>query len=340
MSTESSGRWGDLILLWLWGQKGDGPRAALVKALAKAARAVPGEEVAARVDAAIADLLAEKAIERGEGQSKKKAAGPKLALTDAGNQRALRVQGLERLPKKIDFASAQARWISLSATGVPRERLSKQKGFLAGLLRERLGLPVKPGASMNAVRDAIAWRELGVETDRPFTAAAVTAHLLSRRIGAARPLSADKALAVLAAREVGAASPTNEQIKHAAVAGVLSGTLARSGDGPSPAAPVVEEPAPEDGAAFAAKVLAAAEACEEGKYDEHHVFIARLFDHLAARGEAGGMDLDAFKQRLVEANRARLLTLSRADFVEAMSPEDVRRSEVRYHSATFHFVRR
>ena len=57
MSTESSGRWGDLILLWLWGQKGDGPRAALVKALAKAARAVPGEEVAARVDAVNLDPL-------------------------------------------------------------------------------------------------------------------------------------------------------------------------------------------------------------------------------------------------------------------------------------------
>ena len=51
------------------------------------------------------------------------------------------------------------------------------------------------------------------------------------------------------------------------------------------------------------------------------------------------MDLDAFKERLAEANNARLLDLSRADLVQAMDPEDVRESEVHYLNATFHFVR-
>ena len=387
MSVETSGRWGELILLWLWSQRGDGAQAALAKALAKTARGVPAAELGAHVEAAIGALLRDKLVERkagargaagkgagartppGQGATAESASSKtvlKLALTDAGNERALAVQGLERVPRKCDFATAQARWLSLAALGLPHEQLPKQKGFLAALLRGRLGLPIKPGASLGAVRDALAWRELGVETDKPFSAAAVTAHLLSKRLGAARPLAADKALAVLAAKEVGAPSPTPAQIKQAALLRVLEGSgpapAPRRDEGPSspsntepsspsntepssppntgPSSPSNTGPSVEEDAAFAARVLAAAATCDEGKFDEHHVFIARLWDHLAARGEAGGLDLDGFKARLVRVNQARLLTLSRADFVEAMSPEDVRRSEVRYHSATFHFVRR
>ncbi len=371
MSVETSGRWGELILLWLWSQRGDGAQAALAKALAKTARGVPAAELGGHVDGAIAALLRDRLVERqagARGASGKGARTPpgqgttgesasskaafRLALTDVGNERALGLQGLDRVPRKCDFAAAQARWLSLAALGVPHDQLPKQKGFLAALLRGRLGLPIKPGASLGAVRDALAWRELGVETDKPFSAAAVTAHLLSKRLGAARPLGADKALAVLAAKEVGAPSPTPAQIKQAALLRVLDGSGPSPAPGrgerssspanaglPSPAktGPSVEVEGDE---AFAARVLAAAAACEEGKFDEHHVFIARLWDHLVARGEAGGLDLDAFKARLVRVNQARLLTLSRADFVEAMPPEDVQRSEVRYHSATFHFVRR
>ncbi len=51
------------------------------------------------------------------------------------------------------------------------------------------------------------------------------------------------------------------------------------------------------------------------------------------------MDLPAFKQRLAEANNARLLDLSRADLVQAMDPDDVRLSEVTYLNAAFHFIR-
>jgi hypothetical protein len=51
------------------------------------------------------------------------------------------------------------------------------------------------------------------------------------------------------------------------------------------------------------------------------------------------MDLPAFKQRLAEANNARLLDLSRADLVQAMDPDDVHLSEVTYLNAVFHFIR-
>jgi hypothetical protein len=50
------------------------------------------------------------------------------------------------------------------------------------------------------------------------------------------------------------------------------------------------------------------------------------------------MDLEAFKQRLVEANRERYLSLVCADMAPVLDQKDVKESEARYLSATFHFL--
>ena len=51
-----------------------------------------------------------------------------------------------------------------------------------------------------------------------------------------------------------------------------------------------------------------------------------------------GMDLDTFKDRVVDAHRSGRLVLQRADLVGAMDPTLVARSEVRYLNASFHFI--
>ena len=50
------------------------------------------------------------------------------------------------------------------------------------------------------------------------------------------------------------------------------------------------------------------------------------------------MDLPSFKRQLLDANRARLVKLSRADLVQLMEPEDVKESEISYLNAEFHFL--
>jgi hypothetical protein len=75
-----------------------------------------------------------------------------------------------------------------------------------------------------------------------------------------------------------------------------------------------------------------------GRFGRSHVFISSLWDkaqrdpRLARFGEYG------FKQELVSAHRAGLLSLSRADLTSAMNPDKVRASEVPYLNATFHFL--
>jgi hypothetical protein len=92
--------------------------------------------------------------------------------------------------------------------------------------------------------------------------------------------------------------------------------------------------------AFAREVLAAAAACRTGCFGDDKVFISHVWPLYAERPGRRVREVEAFKRRLVEAHRADLLTLVRADLVEAMDPGDVAESETRYLNAAFHFIRR
>jgi hypothetical protein len=88
-----------------------------------------------------------------------------------------------------------------------------------------------------------------------------------------------------------------------------------------------------DLAGFATRVLAAAQTSPTGRFGDRKVFISHVMHHLGVHDET------TFKQRLVDAHQAGLLTLGRADLVDAMDPEDVARSETHHTNSTYHFVR-
>ena len=90
---------------------------------------------------------------------------------------------------------------------------------------------------------------------------------------------------------------------------------------------------------FAAQVLAAAsQVPAAGRFGADRVFISALWKQLGEQRDALGPNLDAFKARLLDANRARLLTLARADMPGAMDRAKVAASEISYLNSTFHFV--
>ncbi|MDI1480394.1 hypothetical protein [Polyangium sp. y55x31] len=102
--------------------------------------------------------------------------------------------------------------------------------------------------------------------------------------------------------------------------------------------PLMHVDLPEQDDAFAKQVLAAARASKTGRFGSGKVFISHVLQQLEHDGFRVGNE-EAFKARLVSAHRQQLLSLSRADLVEAMDPKDVDASETAYLSATFHFVR-
>lgn len=90
---------------------------------------------------------------------------------------------------------------------------------------------------------------------------------------------------------------------------------------------------------FAAQVLAAAaQVPAAGRFGADRVFVSALWKQLGADRAALGPTFDAFKSRLIEANRGRLLTLVRADMPGAMDRAKVAASEISYLNSTFHFV--
>jgi CheY-like chemotaxis protein len=75
-----------------------------------------------------------------------------------------------------------------------------------------------------------------------------------------------------------------------------------------------------------------------GRFGMDKVFISAIWRTLAQDPRLRGMTLPQFKRRLVEANRARVLDLARADLVGAMDPSEVQTSEIEDMGSTFHFV--
>lgn len=115
-------------------------------------------------------------------------------------------------------------------------------------------------------------------------------------------------------------------IAAGAVAGALAGQRSRRGLGAS------ELPA---GATFL--VQSAAEAIpRERRFSGRKIFISDVHREVQRRGVE--ISLDDFKQELVRMHRDRNVVLARADFVAAMDPERVARSETRTDGATFHFL--
>lgn len=95
--------------------------------------------------------------------------------------------------------------------------------------------------------------------------------------------------------------------------------------------------------AFAAAVRTAAAraaAVPGATFGWRKVFIAPVWDAIREAPAAAGLDLAAFKRRLLEAHRAGLVVLSRADLTHAMDPDMVARSDVRTDFASYNFIER
>jgi hypothetical protein len=89
---------------------------------------------------------------------------------------------------------------------------------------------------------------------------------------------------------------------------------------------------------FARDVQAAAKQATSGRWGDEKVFINHVWRQLRADAKAGALDLQTFKERLLEANQRGLIRLSRADLVIAMPADDVRESEIATFGDLFHFI--
>lgn len=272
----------------------------------------------------------------------------KLTLTEGGRRRAREAIGIDALPPKTTWAKLKASHLPALALGRGRPSGADLK---AEILRAHFGLDLGDRPRMAETTEATAAKLLGLEPGQRFTADNILRKLL-RDAGIAIPAgqkpgpttirdalfrralgdpSAKKPLDLLISRSVGARQGKPAELGAA----VLRAWVDRSEAAPEPA------PAPPPLALrdLARRVTDAARASTSGRFGGAKVFISHVWRALHDDPAFRGMEADEFKDRLVEAHRARLLELGRADLVEAMDPADVRESATPYLNAVYHFVR-
>jgi hypothetical protein len=264
-----------------------------------------------------------------------------LGLTETGRARALKVLGLEALPAKPTWANLLAKYLLPQALEVPPDatdtlkQIAKADGLAALMLRRKHGVSVPGGANVTKTTEALACQHVCQALGLPPAAdwkslqTAVLGHLVG-----APELTAKQVKTQVPRLALGVPDTKMPNLVAAVVRDWLDA-------GPAPAsapAPALEPAADAfDLPAFAATVLRAAAVAETGRFGTK-VFVNHLWRQLAGRADLGVGSFPEFKDRLLEAHRAGLLELARADLVDTLDPEDVRTSEISYLNATYHFV--
>ncbi|RKG81184.1 hypothetical protein D7W79_05985 [Corallococcus exercitus] len=283
------------------------------------------------------EALMERLLDTGLVQKRSRTA---LALTVQGRQQALKFLRVDS-PKGLTWKRVRQQYLLAKDLDLPTSkaalgRLSNADGMRALLLKRAHQVDGPEFPTLAQVRDRLMWRKLGVETNEKLTLRAIQAHLLGKLLE--QEVSDPKrGVEQLAARAVGASRVDAEALRLATLRKwVVTEQASEPSKKPVQGPPVEDsrEAAPHDPAAFAKNVLRVARALPSGRFGDDKVFISHVWKAM----QPSWASREAFDSALLEANRKRHLTLTRADLVSVMNPADVAESEVRFYGATFHFV--
>lgn len=256
-----------------------------------------------------------------------------LTLSPQGRARAREALGLEGDELPTDWPVLKGILVEV-ALGHDRRRRSPPLtagAVRAAALASRLDLPLATSSAAD-VLDAWAARELGMEGQR-LTVANVRAHVLSRALGIGAIRDPKRIGAVAAAKVLGVPRADASSVRRA----VLRDWLRAEAPEVRRATPGADAPSV-DLLGFAAAVKDVAREAADGRFGRHKVFIGPIWRRARAISPFSRMEEAEFKARLVDAHRAGLLRLSRADLTPAMAPELVAASEAPYLNGVFHFV--
>jgi hypothetical protein len=258
--------------------------------------------------------------------------GKPPALTEAGRARALEFLGVENLRPGTSWASVVSKHLVPMALGLSaddartRELVGGADGLAAFVIKERYHLQSRSESSVAGVLNALVCKELGFPDAKDL--GEVKRRVLSKLVDSTVPLTVEQLGRQIPRAAAGAARAGAREIRKAVFRRWLGGNTE---NGPEP-------PADIDLPTFANTIKAVARDCPGGWFGDRKVFINHVWRHFGRQDGVPALDLPEFKARLVEANRARLLDLSRADLPDQLPADDVRESETRQENAVFHFV--
>ena len=259
-------------------------------------------------------------------------------LTAAGRERALAYLGVAELPPRSSWKTVRTNLLVAKALGLSHlsaaefKKVNNREKLAAMLLKRHLDLPVGTPTTLNATLEAAACQMLGFGDC--FELKSIKPRVLAKAVGDDRPRTMKELQASLPLALLGATGRGLDGLRAFALAGRFDEPTAE----PEVVPPAMADEEPFDLAAFARTVRAAARLSPTGRFGENKVFISHVWRELQAETPFAPLGLDGFKAKLLDANRERLLTLSRADLVQMMDPADVRESETGHGTGAFHFV--
>ena len=255
-----------------------------------------------------------------------------LSLTDAGRRRACGSSGSASFRPAPTWA-AVSKGLFATAAGLTPEGAAKLKSgdhLAAFVLKRKYGLPAGAGTTVKQVLEAVVCRLL----DHPAetTLDGLMRAVLNERIGAAERLTMKDLARQFPLFETGLSSTRADEVRQKLVRDWLAGA-------PRPDAPAAHAAEPFDLPAFAHTVAALSRTSPpQDRFHDNKVFIAAVWRASRREPNFPRLDLPEFKGGCSRPTRRDLLSLSRADLVQAMDPHLVAESETAYLNATFHFV--
>jgi hypothetical protein len=271
-----------------------------------------------------------------------------LSLTSKGRQAAKRALGADA---GQPWDVIKARRLTMLALGVnpdaseARKQYAKADALKAAAIAVAFGLPKETMVSVKAVSSELVWQLLrGRLTDvvgrGPFPEIekpAVVERVLLAGLAGAKAKSLPEAINALTARALGLPNIDADILRdRLVVIGVSLAGAESVRESPSVAAPTSSRPVTNGSGSFATRVREVALTLSTPPF-QGRVAIAQVYDAYGkVHPDAGS--LQSFKERLVQAAKAREIDLGRLDLPERM-PKDLRqRSETAWGSDEVHFV--
>ncbi len=255
----------------------------------------------------------------------------KLELTSAGRQKALKFLGVEAMPDNLTWTKLKTEYLTVRALNLEqnsveaRARVGQASGLRGSILKQHYDLPGSALPTESQALDALLWRQLGIETTKRFTLGEVKKMLLNQALGSKTPVDLKRAKLLLPAKAAGARRTDSNDLRLSVLRSLVDGET----DAKTTPAGLRQ---------FGRQVQETARHCSSGWFGPRKVFISHVWQDFQAKNADYQLDEATFKSWLVQANREGCLSLSRADLVEAMNPQDVADSETTYLNASFHFI--
>lgn len=281
--------------------------------------------------------------------------------TPAGTERAVKLLGIERFPPRSTWTAVCRDYLFPRAAGLTTAEAKKLRTatrLTAWDLKKRYQLPEQAGSTVKQISEAIVCQRLGYP--QATTLKQLHRWVLSELMQAPG-LTDSQLLAQLPLFQANLPTMTAALIREK----YIRDAVMLQGDKSSPTDPADAQTPPLSTAAspahspasspagsplaidrsatdsFAQQVLAIArQTGPEARHYDRKVYIYTLWQAWKSQANGGQPDisLEAFKQRLLDANRLGQLSLGRADLVQTMDHDLMLRSEVIFLNARFHFV--